>query len=439
MNKVYILAILALFALIPTPAHAVRVGNILDPLCLFSWRDGCKDEINIDNSIDGSFNVNSNVNSPGGVVTDNVGTVNYNTNTSTGNNGGNNNYDSDLYVSCNPDDSYVETDERVRWSAYASGGTGSYQYSWSGSEGLSGSGSSASIEYDNDGTKTASVRISSGSKSVTRSCGSVHVEDDRDNYYNDDDYDYYDSYSYDRPSVYCYPDITYTTTNERVIWRAYASGGNGRYSYTWTGTDGLRGSSEGISRQYDRSGTKSASVTVRSNGRSTSASCGSVSITGGSYQNYAPAPVYQTGLAASCSPSLTYAKVGAVVTWTVYPTGGNGVYSYIWSGSDGFSGSQKSVVTSYRSTGPKYATVSVYSAGKTTTISCGTTNISSATTVKKPIVKKPIIKPDAPIVKVTPDTTDFNVYGEVPWMFVMIIVIAVLFVTVMYLLISKKG
>ena len=78
MNKVYILALVAMFTLIlPQPAQAVRIGNIMDPLCLFSWRDGCKDTVNIDNSINDSFNtnINSNVNSPGGVVSDNNSTI----------------------------------------------------------------------------------------------------------------------------------------------------------------------------------------------------------------------------------------------------------------------------------------------------------------------------------------------------------------------------
>lgn len=423
-----------MFALvIPQQAHAVRVGNIFDPLCLFSWRDGCKDNINIDNSINDSFNVNSNVNSPGGVVSGNTNT----TNTNTGYTPNPDPFENDLYVSCYTNDTNVETDERVRWSASASGGKGSYQYSWSGSEGLSGSGDSVTIEYNNEGTKNASVRVTSGSLSVTRSCGTVRVEDDNRNHYYDDydDYDYYDYY--DRPSVYCYPDATYATTNDRVIWRAYASGGDGRYAYTWSGTDSLSGHSEYITREYNRTGTKSASVTVRSNGRSTSASCGSISISGG--YNYAPtyyAPVtsYPTLLSASCSPSVSYAKTGNVITWTAYPTGGNGIYTYIWSGSDGFSGGQKSVVTSYRSTGPKYATVTIYSAGRSTTISCGTTNISAATTkttIKKPTVKpltaKPVVDDDAAI-------TTFNAFQKVPWTFVMILVIFVLFCTIMYLL-----
>jgi len=338
-----------------------------------------------------------------------------------------------LYVSCDADDSYVETDERVRWTARASGGTGSYQYDWSGSEGLSGSGSTVTIEYDRDGTKTATVRVTSGSKTTSASCGSVRVEDD-----NDRDRDYDDYYS--RPVVSCYPSVYYTTTDGRIEWQAIADGGNGRYSYSWSGTDSLSGNNDSVTKRYTRTGSKYASVTVRSAGRSTTATCGSVNINPSYNTSYIPIPTYPSGMTASCSASALSPRVGSPITWTVYPAGGNGVYSYVWSGSDGFSGSQKSVVTSYRSTGPKYATVSIYSAGKTSTISCGTINISAKSAVTaKPVIKKPIIKPDAPIVTATPDTSDFNVYGDVPWMFVMIIIIAVLFVTVMYLLISKKG
>ncbi len=422
MKKLYIAAALVLVTLIlPQQAQAVRIGNIFDPLCLFAWRDGCKDNITVDNSINDSFNINSNVNSPGGVVTGNTN------NTNTGGNDNNNYYD-DLYVSCYSDVSYADTDERVRWYASVSGGTGSYSYDWSGSEGLDGNSSSVSISYDDPGTKSANVRVSSGGKSISRSCGTVYIQNDRDYYYDDYNYNYYD-----RPSVSCYPETTYGNTYDRVIWRAYANGGNGTYSYSWSGTDGLSGRSESISKTYNRSGTKSASVTVRSAGRSASASCGSIVIGGDYNYNYAPvyAPVVPTTLYATCAPNVSSTRVGSVVTWTVYPTGGNGIYSYIWSGSDGFSGSQKSVVTSYRSTGPKYATVSVYSAGKTTTISCGTVNISTAakTVIKKPTTVKPAPEPVAE----TPDS-NFNIFDNVPWTFVFICISIIIFCTVMYLI-----
>lgn len=446
MNKVYILAVLAIFSLIPQPAQAVRIGNIMDPLCLFSWRDGCKDNINIDNSINDSFNtnINSNVNSPGGTVSDNNSTIIDDTS-------GGGYYEnprpntSSLYVTCDADDSYVDVDDRVTWSAYATGGNGSYNYDWSGSEGLDGDDDEVSIRYDREGTKNASVRVTSGSQSVTRSCGSVDVRDDwynGGNYYDDNSGYYYDNYDY-RPSVSCYPETTYTDTGSLVVWRAYANGGDGRYSYTWSGTDSLSGRSDAISRTYSRPGVKSASVTVRSNNRSTSASCGSVTIYSSLNTTYVPSytPTYSGTLSASCSPSTGKTTPGKVVTWSVYPTGGSGIYTYYWSGTDGFSGGQKSVVTSYRSTGTKYASVTVFSQGKSTTISCGAVSISAATV--KPIVKKPTTIPATSSKEITEPTSDkyslSKVFSGVPWILVFILIIVLLFSTVIYLLMSKKG
>ncbi len=436
MNKVYILAILTIFSLIPTRAEA--------RFCFLFIGNGCgTTDIKYDNSIDGSFNttVNSNVNSPGGVVSDNNSTI-VNTPAYYDNGGGY--YDDgshsntrSLYVSCDADTSYADTDERVTWSAYASGGNGSYRYDWSGSEGLDGDDDEVTIRYDDRGTKNASVRVTSGGQSITRSCGTVKIEDDRN-----DDYDYYDggyySDNYDyRPSVSCYPETTYTNTGSLIVWRAYATGGNGRYTYSWSGTDSLSGRDDVASRVYSRPGIKSASVVVRSNNRSTTASCGTVTVYNAQATPYIPS--YTSGtLSASCSPSVGYATTGKVITWSVYPNGGNGIYTYLWSGTDGFAGAQKSVVTSYRTTGTKYANATVYSQGRSISVSCGSVSISGSTSVKAPVKKPTIVKE---IVDTVPKTsaTFSNIFSDVPWTLVFLVIILVLFGTIMYLLLGKKG
>jgi hypothetical protein len=147
--------------------------------------------------------------------------------------------------------------------------------------------------------------------------------------------------------------------------------------------------------------------------------------------------VYGGNLSVSCSPSVAYAKTGAVVSWTAYPVGGNGVYTYSWSGSDGFTGAQKSVSTSYQTIGSKYAVATVSSAGQNASIGCGTVTVSKTSTVKASTIKKPT---QAPIVNTGNDTvnTSFNAFAQVPWMFVMMIIILILFVTVLYLVVSKK-
>lgn len=432
----YIGVFLIAFAFIlPQQVHAVRVGNILDPLCLFSWRDGCKDNINIDNSV----NINSNVNSPGGVISGNTTTVIVN----------DPGYYYDpgpiyypdptpsqrdpLYVTCYPDDSSVEVDDRVTWSADVYGGTGSYSYDWSGSEGLDGSNNDVTIRYDNDGNKTASVRVTSGSQTINRSCGTVYV-------YEDDDYDYDDDYYDDRLYVSCYPDRYSANVGEYITWRASASGGSGSYTYTWSGTEGLSARGRDISVAYDHAGRKSASVRVSSRGRTVTRSCSQDVVVGDTYQ-YNGNTTY---LDVTCSASPTVGVPNTAITWTAYPTGGNGAYTYIWSGSDGFSGAQKSVATAYKTNGNKTAMVTVYSAGKSATKSCSTNVLITGSTVKKPVIKTPVIKkPTLPAVE-TPTAGDTVTDAAskaligVPWFIVAILVIIVLFGTVIYLIVTKK-
>jgi hypothetical protein len=65
-----------------------------------------------------------------------------------------------------------------------------------------------------------------------------------------------------------------------VTWSASASGGNGRYYYSWSGTDSLYGNSQSISKLYSNTGLKTAYVTITSDGQTASTNCtNSVNIT----------------------------------------------------------------------------------------------------------------------------------------------------------------
>ena len=74
------------------------------------------------------------------------------------------------------------------------------------------------------------------------------------------DYGYYNQYqantyyAYNTPQYYyqnlnvtCYPSNSSIYQNGAITWYASVSGGNGSYSYTWSGTDGLAGSGSGSS------------------------------------------------------------------------------------------------------------------------------------------------------------------------------------------------
>lgn len=60
---------------------------------------------------------------------------------------------------------------------------------------------------------------------------------------------------------------------QSASWTASASGGNGSYTYSWTGTDGLTGSGSTASQPYSSAGAKSASVTVSSAGLQKTVAC----------------------------------------------------------------------------------------------------------------------------------------------------------------------
>jgi Bacterial Ig domain/PA14 domain len=49
---------------------------------------------------------------------------------------------------------------------------------------------------------------------------------------------------------------------ETMTWRAFVSGGSGNYSFSWSGTDGLVGTTAVVTKSYDADGFKLAQVTV---------------------------------------------------------------------------------------------------------------------------------------------------------------------------------
>jgi hypothetical protein len=179
-----------------------------------------------------------------------------------------------LSGSCSVDDSNINVDESVRWRADASGGNGSYSYEWSGSSPLSGrTGRDVNVYYSSAGTKYGNVTIRSGNQSITRSCGTVYVNDDYNPPYNDN------------LNLSCTVNSANLSLGQTAVWNAYAYGGNGNYRYSWSGTDGLYGNSSVISKVFNTIGTKYATVTVTSDGKTRSVSCPTVVVSGLTYPN----------------------------------------------------------------------------------------------------------------------------------------------------------
>jgi hypothetical protein len=374
-----------------------------------------------------------------------------------------------LTVSCYPMPLSVATGDSATWSANAQGGSGNYNYTWSGTDGLYGSGSSIAKTYYQSGYKSATVSVSSGGQTVSHNCdGTINVYSD--NNYHDYPPVYYPPVVYNPPvyyppvqyysplSVSCSPSTSYISGNGNVTWTAYPSGGNGSYSYSWSGTDGLYGSSQVIYKNYYNSGysngVKTANVTVYSNGQSVTQYCGTVNVTGSTYyypnySTYTVNPIYaqypqnDNTLQIGCYSDPSSVRVNQPVTWQAEVTGGVGPYTYSWTGSDGLTGSQSSIIKYYNTAGSKSAIVSVTSAdGRTGNKAC--TNAVAVKSNVSTVVTKPAVAPTS-VVPVTTNTDTSKLSAaslfslqNIPWGWVAILIILVLFATVLYLLFNKE-
>jgi hypothetical protein len=353
-----------------------------------------------------------------------------------------------VYVSCYPTSSSVNTGNAVTWTSSVSGGNGVYSYSWSGTDGLTGSSASVAMPYYSSGIKTASVTVYSNGQSQTAYCsGSVNV------YNNYPTTVYYPPTTYySSLSVSCNANSASIPTGTSVTWSAYASGGNGVYSYSWNGTDGLIGYGQSLFYYYANPGIKTASVTVSSNGQSITQSCNNTVSVGNyqtSYQNG-----YQTGytvpttvvgssnnnsLDIGCYADPATASINQPITWNTEVTGGVAPYTYSWTGSDGLTGSQSSVIKYYDNSGSKNAIVSVTSAnGLTGTKACtNAVTVRTAGNYYAPASATPVqAQPAAAPTNVLPAAALFSL-GNIPWGWVAVLIILVLFGTVVVVLLNS--
>ncbi len=243
--------------------------------------------------------------------------------------------------SCSVSESTAHIGDTVTFTGSASGGNGYYTYSWNGTDGLSGLTRQVSQSYSTSGTKYATVTITSNNQSIQQTC-SVNVNQPQQN----------------NLVVSCSANPSSVNVNNPITWTANVSGGNGNYSYSWNGTDGLSGSSQSVSQTYANSGSKTATVTVNSNGQTQSATCN------------AQVNQTQNNLVVSCSANPNSINVGGQIGWTANVSGGNGNYSYYWSGSNSLSGSSQTVYQTYNSAGNQTATVTVNSNGQSQSASC---------------------------------------------------------------------
>jgi hypothetical protein len=158
-------------------------------------------------------------------------------------------------------------------------------------------------------------------------------------------------------------------------------------------------------------------------------------------QNYVYSPVTSSGLQIACFPDKVSARVGASVTWAIEAIGGSGNFTYAWTGSEGLSSNQSSVITTYGTTGQKSATVTVTSNGQTITQACGSkVNITSAYVAPRPTnnnYQNPQINYQNQQDNSLSAASLFSL-KNVPWGWVAVLVILVLMFTVMYLIFNRN-
>jgi hypothetical protein len=357
---------------------------------------------------------------------------------------------SPLRVSCYPSTASVYAGNTVVWNTSISGGsTYSYNVTWAGDEGLSGNGTSISKTYVNPGTKNASVRVVSGGQTATANCSSLNVTS-ASTYTNPGSSYYYGGSSYySNPSYYggsyyqpisasCVANTSYANIGSTVTWSAAVTGGNGSYTYAWYGTDGLYGNNQSTSFAYNTAGTKTAYVVISSNGQNYTAYCtNSVAVSA----NYVAKYVISTnGLDIGCFADPTNADINQPITWTSEVLGGVGPYKYTWTGSNDLIGTQSSIIKSYGTSGEKNAIVTITSAdGRTGTRACSNkvtvrgAGTSAAGTNVNTNGQQPENQPNNGL-----SAASIFSFNNVPWGWIAVLVILVLFGTVMYLLFNRQ-
>ncbi len=235
------------------------------------------------------------------------------------------------------------------WSVSASGGDSTYTYSWTGTDGLNGGGTETSINYPTAGTKGATVTIFSGEQSLVKTCPDISVA----------------PAPVTPPAlnvdIVANPSTAYV--GEPITWAAVPQGGDGTYSYSWSGSQSLAGFTQSATVAYSSAGQKSASVQVVSAGQTITVSSTANILT----PPTPPPPV--PAITASCTAPVG-AQVDEIATWSTNPSGGDGTYTYSWTGSDGLNGGSRTAPIVYSTPGTKTASVTIYSGNQTLSVTC---------------------------------------------------------------------
>ncbi len=92
--------------------------------------------------------------------------------------------------------------------------------------------------------------------------------------YNTSNFPYGSTYTWTNITANCYANPQTAYQGSPITWLVSASGGNGYFSYAWTGSDQLYANDNTVTKTYYSSGQKVANVTITSNGDSVTKKCG---------------------------------------------------------------------------------------------------------------------------------------------------------------------
>ena len=153
-------------------------------------------------------------------------------------------------------------------------------------------------------------------------------------------------------SVTCSATPNPANVGQDVVFAANGSGGNGPYTYSWTGECTPNGST--CHGSFASSGTKTVNVTATSNGQSSQPMACTVVV------NQPTQPQTPT---VTCSASPNPSNINQDVIFTATPSGGSDPYTYTWT--DACAGSGSTCKTSFATVGDKTLNVTVTSNGQT--------------------------------------------------------------------------
>ena len=78
--------------------------------------------------------------------------------------------------------------------------------------------------------------------------------------------------------VACAPNTAQVNLNDTAVWISNITGGNGKYTYDWQGSDGLAGDTNFLTKTYVTNGQKTAVLTVKSGTQTVTRICGNVAV-----------------------------------------------------------------------------------------------------------------------------------------------------------------